>query len=316
MSQKFIPNRDCDFATMATSFANTIARDPQKWGFDQSDADELSQRVQEFRDAFSRTVNPATRTSSAAHTKDEKRKRAEEIIRRLANIVRASDQISAAEKTLLKIKERPKKLGKRTVPFAAPVLTYQGAPHKAGANSGVHQIAFKDGFALINKAKPNGAVRVELFVDLVMPGEKVPQFPGQYLGGRPWYLRSFTSSPMKVKHPVPPVPMTVVYWARWADAKGNVGPFSQTCVTHVEGWTGAGAIGGPDKLLGPMPDVKQLASDPKYITTITQLRQIEQVRVERLLPDTAEGAAVRRELEGPTTEATAQTPQLPKLDAA
>ena len=63
------------------------------------------------------------------------------------------------------------------------------------------------------------------------------------------------------------------------------------------------------KLLGPMPEVKVLEQDPKYITTITQLRQIEQVRVEAaLLPDMSSangngnGAAARRTLEGPSQE--------------
>ena len=30
-------------------------------------------------------------------------------------------------------------------------------------------------------------------------------------------------------------PRLVVYWARWADARGGVGPFSKTCVARVEG---------------------------------------------------------------------------------
>ena len=34
--------------------------------------------------------------------------------------------------------------------------------------------------------------------------------------------------------------MRVVYWARWADAKGNVGPFCATVKARVEGWDGAG----------------------------------------------------------------------------
>jgi hypothetical protein len=36
------------------------------------------------------------------------------------------------------------------------------------------------------------------------------------------------------------VSMLVVYWARWADAHGNVGPFSQTCRAGVVGWPVAG----------------------------------------------------------------------------
>jgi hypothetical protein len=149
-------------------------------------------------------------------------------------------------------------------------------------------------------------VRVEIFVDLVPPGQPIPQFPGQYLGGRPWYLRSFSRSPCKVKHPMPPVPMLVVYWARWADAQGNVGPFSQTCIARPEG--GWALAGKTDGLLGPMPEVKVLENDPKYITTITQLRQIEQVTVQQqLLPDAGE--------RGEAEKAPAQK-QLPMSDAA
>jgi len=33
--------------------------------------------------------------------------------------------------------------------------------------------------------------------------------------------------------------MLVVYWARWADATGEVSRFSETCVARVEGWSGA-----------------------------------------------------------------------------
>jgi hypothetical protein len=31
--------------------------------------------------------------------------------------------------------------------------------------------------------------------------------------------------------------MLVVYWGRWADATGNVGPWSNTVVGRVEGWS-------------------------------------------------------------------------------
>ncbi len=41
---------------------------------------------------------------------------------------------------------------------------------------------------------------------------------------------------------MPRRPMKVVYWARWADATGGVGPWSKTCVARVEGWHDAGAL--------------------------------------------------------------------------
>jgi hypothetical protein len=33
------------------------------------------------------------------------------------------------------------------------------------------------------------------------------------------------------------VPMRVVYWGRWADSAGNVGPFSATAAAWIEGGT-------------------------------------------------------------------------------
>ena len=301
MSRKFIPNGDSEFACMARVFAGAIARDPKKYTFSDADAQELTRRVTEYREALCAAVGYRTRNPSTIFLKNEKRVRAEEIVRRFANVIRASHQIGTGDKLLALVKERPKKLRKRTVPFAAPVLQYMGAPRNAGPNSGRHLLHVTEGFTFVNKSKPNGAVRVELFVDLVAPGDPVPRFPGEFLGGRPWYLRSFTKNPIKVQHPMPPVPMLVVYWARWADAKGDVGPFSQTCVTRVEGFTAVGA----DKLLGAMPEVRQLERDPKQITVVTQFREryLEGVRVEqRMLADAPDERGTAKQLESSPTE--------------
>jgi len=102
--------------------------------------------------------------------------------------------------------------------------------------------------------------------------------------------------------------MLVVFWARWADARGNVGPFSATLRTRAEGWGGVAAT----PLLGPLPEVKQLASDPKYVTTITQLREIEQVRVERMLPSQSEAATTQAITQSDATQrGGGSLPQLP-----
>jgi hypothetical protein len=78
---------------------------------------------------------------------------------------------------------------------------------------------------------------LELFVELVPVGAKVPVHPWQYSGGRLWYLRSYSTSRFEVEFPSigDGTPMLVVYWGRWADSRGGVGPFSQTCVARVEG---------------------------------------------------------------------------------
>ena len=287
MGDRWIPDKNLKFATMATAFAAVIARDPQKYTLEEHDAEMLKRAVETFRLALTRNVSAIVRK--------EAREEAEAIVRRLGRIVRASDQISDADKAALGIYPREVRRTPLAVPAQPPVLRYVGTENEGGLSAaGTHVIEFRQALDLQGRKKPHGAVRIELFVDLVPDGQPIPKFPGQYLGGRPWYLRSYTSSPIRLSPPVPPTPMLVVYWARWADSRGNVGPFSATLRTRVEGWGGIAA----DKLLGPLPEAKQLANDPKYITTITQLREIEQVTVQPMLTDSSAGAA------GMTTTAT------------
>ncbi len=308
MGNRFIPDGDSAFESMARGFATTIAKDPEKYTLNAHDAEMLTRAVRTFEDARKQTAR-GTRTIAAVRGKDDARKRAEEMVRRLGRIIRASDQISEPDKLAVFIHPRDPRPTRRTVPLTPPVLHYMGAENDAGyGGAGMHVIHFSESPDIKGRKKPHGAVRIELFVDLVPDGQPIPRFPGQHLGGRPWYLRSFTSSPIRVAPPIPPVSMMVVYWARWADAKGNVGPFSSTLRARAEGWGGVAAM----PLLGPMPQVKQLANDPKYITTITQLRQFEQVKVERMLPDAREGGDATRELES----APAAPKQLPLIDAA
>src|SRR5690242_90192 len=91
---------------------------------------------------------------------------------------------------------------------------------------------------------------MELFVDLIPPDEPIPAYPGANLGGRPWYLRSFTRNPIIIAPPMPRVPMRVVYWGRWADSVGNVGPFSATTVGWIEGGTHHALPGGAGTGIG------------------------------------------------------------------
>ena len=53
--------------------------------------------------------------------------------------------------------------------------------------------------------------------------------PSQMCGGLVWYLRSHSTSRFEVAYPMMPDgrAMLVVYWGRWADARGGVGPFSR-----------------------------------------------------------------------------------------
>jgi hypothetical protein len=303
MSDKFIPNSDYKFRHMAKQLRKAVLPDPAKYMLTREDAEALDQAVTRFDADLNLARGNATSNALLVMRKNLSRKAAEIQVRRCANVIRASDRISVSDKLIAGVSERSKSSGVRKCPEQPPILKFKGSETDSAPGGGVHVLCYKIGNDIQGRQKPHGASRAELFVDLVMPGDPVPEFPGQYLGGRPWYLRSYTKSPIRVLHPVPPVPMLVVYWARWADARGNVGPFSKTCVARVEGFTSANAT----PLLGAMPEVKVLANDPKYLTTITQFRErlLQEVKIERLLPD------AREEMQEPMTPK-----HLPRSDAA
>jgi hypothetical protein len=126
--------------------------------------------------------------------------------------------------------EKPKML---MVPQEPPRLRFVRALHEASGAMPMHELAFSAD--VVGHRKPPGADRLELFVDLIPPDEPIPAHPGANHAGRPWYLRSYTRSPIRIAPPMPRVPMRVVYWGRWADKQGNVGPFSATAVAWIEG---------------------------------------------------------------------------------
>jgi hypothetical protein len=248
---KFIPEGDSDFAYTAGNFLAYIRLDPAGHHLAEGQVQEIEQAVTGFRHALLHSLMRHTRGPQTIRSKDFARAKCEEVIRRYANIIRADPDVEEVKKTLLRLKPRPKRLKDRKCEQNPPRLRFlgsgDGVAHEAGIGngSGVHVLEFWANSSRFfgdreaaewRRAKPDGTTRLELFVDLVPVGHPIPNHPAE-LTGRPWYLGSFTTSRMEVKYPIPSEPMLVVYWGRWADAKGRVGRFSKTCTGHVEGWT-------------------------------------------------------------------------------
>jgi hypothetical protein len=283
MAGRFIPDGDPEFRDMAQAFATNVARNRERLFVSELDAELLTRKVNAFCDALMASKNPATRGQHTNGVKKQRRLEAVQIIRRISAVIRASDRISTENKLLVGVKERSKKLTKGKCPIYPPLLWFEGAIGEGGKNTAIHQLRVEPGYDARGEQHREGAVRIELFYDLVAPGEPVPTFPGESMGGRPTYMTSFTKSPIRVAPPIPPTPMLVVYWVRWADSSCRVGPFSKTCQARWEGQRL-----GAQPTLGAMPEVRQLENDPKQITFITQFREryIEGVRVEqRMLED-------------------------------
>jgi len=248
---KFIPSGDRDFASMARVFADYAEKDAARFSIAASQIEKLNAAVEAYRSALAATMRSDTEGPRSTRIKNAARQECEAVVRAVARTIRACESLTDVDRMQFNMTARPERAKARSCPQVAPVLTFMG-----NADGGRHVLKYGNDFDRGSKAKPKGAARLEVFVDLVPPpqlregmpkhiasydptiGGQVPVHPMQ-TSGRLWYVGSFTTSKFTVPFPVvgDGTPMLVCYWARWADARGGVGPFSQTCVARVEGGT-------------------------------------------------------------------------------
>ena len=322
---KFIPEADSDFALTANGFLSYIKHRPDIFNLSEEQVAEIENAVKGFRAALSALLQArygGAQSPQLRMRKDSAREKAEECVRTFGNIIRSDPRVPEMHKTLLRLKLKPKKLGKRKCPKVPPKLIFAGSGDGVagevgvGSGSGVHVIRFfggpdsdviksSDSNVDMRRAKPDGAVRIELYFDMVPVGESVPRLPNER--GWPKYLRSYTRSPMEVEFPLPVgEPMLLVYWARWADSTGEVSRWSKPCVARVEGWTSQRAL--PEGAASDASHVRRVETRYVFIQTPHQL------------PDHLEGDVVADEIAGlmeggqRMLEAARQAPRM--LDAA
>ena len=271
---KFVPSADSDFAMTANNFAEYLARHAEACGVTPDDVAEVREAVDAFRSALTATLQQFERSSKNTWQKNEARKAAEKIVRKHANVIRSNPDVGDFHKFALRLKRTKRSASPkvRKCPAHPPLLHFIGSRDGVrgdlaqGSGSGAHILRFramedrdpKDA-GMVRKAKPDGAARIELYMDLIPVGEPVPTHPmerAQEGKGWPLYLRSFTTNPIEVEFPVPREPHLVVYWARWAGVTGDTGRFSRTCVARLEGWT-ANQIGSMTQTTEMVPGTEQ-----------------------------------------------------------
>jgi hypothetical protein len=257
MGRKLVPSGDHEFLAKAEAFACNISKDPARFALTVADAEAMTRAAKNFRDAFQAT-RFGMRSPVTTRLKNEARTEAKRLYIRCLNIIRRSESVDPIARQEAGIQDRPERLKSRACPMEPPRLEFARAHHENGATP-VHELRFRGMESGVSK--PEGAVRLELFVDLIPPDAPIPARPGANYSSRPWYLRSYTRSPIKLTPPIARVPMRVVYWARWADSVGNVGPFSKTAAAWIEGGSQAwlpGAVRAAPLSLGGQTPVQTL----------------------------------------------------------
>ena len=272
MSKKFIPDGDVEFMQMARNFADRVSQDPALYHLPETDAQAIAQAVAAFAEAHAANAQRHVRSSATALRKNAARAEAERLIRRAGNLIRVNNQISAADKVIVRIAEKPDKLRKRACPQTRPKLYLVAAKRGWQIQNNRHLIRFVDSTRTHSQAKPDGAATLELFVDVIPAGEPAPDYPSHRFGGHPMYLRSYSRSPIDVEYPKFAGPVQVLYWGRWASATGETGPFSRTLAVAVE----------PFATQPALPDRTSRGAAAEQTVVVTTLRRELPHRIETI----------------------------------
>jgi hypothetical protein len=220
MSTPYIPSRDSDFDVWANNFQTVIAASPVTYGLAAGDATAITAAYNGWHTAYLAAVTPATRTSVTVAAKDVQKASALIVFRGYAVIIGSNAGVSAGAKTAAGLTNRATGRTPIPAPGTAPILGF------VGATPLVATLKYADTSTPTTKAKPFGAIQIELWLSI---GATPP------VGGPAGcnFYGLFTKSPFAVNFITANVGMTAYYYGRWTTRRGLVGPWSAVLIHGI-----------------------------------------------------------------------------------
>jgi hypothetical protein len=212
MSNSYIPNTDANALAFMQTFSAGISANPAVYQLASSDAAAISAAVNNFASKYAIAVNPATRTPGNIAAKTDAKKSAIALIRQYAIDIKYNAGIPDEKK--IDIGVRPVNASRTpiNVPQSSPLLNI------VGATPGSHTVRFADSTDPERRARPFGAANLQLFV-AVGTAPTTDEGDGRLYG-------CYTKGPIAVAFDSDEDGKVATYFARWASAKGEFGPWS------------------------------------------------------------------------------------------
>jgi hypothetical protein len=211
-STDYIPRNDEAFRTYAENFASTISASPSLYMLTSAQAASIQGVVDDFVAKLAISSHANTRTKNTIADKDDARSVAETMIRQYAIDIKNNEGITDGDK--LAIGVRP--INPDREPIDPP--TTQPLVNVLGNLPGVQTLRYVDANTPTSPSKPFGVTELQLFRG-VGTEENMPLSQCQFLG-------KFTRNPIDVSFDEADDGKIATYYARWATAKGETGPWS------------------------------------------------------------------------------------------
>jgi hypothetical protein len=213
MPSTYIPSRDAELDTWLDNFQSLIAGSPGAYGLGGGDAAAITAAYAAWHAAFLAAVNPSTRTRATVETKRSQKRSVLAVVRRYAATIRADQSVSGALKLGLGLHVPAAAPTPIPPPATVPVLAV------AGMRQGIQEVRATDESTPGSRARPAGSAGMLLF--RAVAGEAVTD------PRRAEFLAFTGKTEFSCAFPPADHGKVATYFARWTNAKGDMGPWSQ-----------------------------------------------------------------------------------------
>jgi hypothetical protein len=216
---RFLPTRDGDLTEWLNNFQARIAADPAAYGLTGPESAAVTAASAAWSTAYLAANQPSTRTSVAVAVKAAQKRATLAIVRPIAGRIRASTSIDDALKRAIGLHIRDPLVTRIRPPASYPILAV------AGWGPSLQRLRASDAMDPTRRAKPAGVVALHVY-------RAVGDGPLNDPSTCPLLAvvtRSIITSSFQSKDDG----KVATYFARWTNAKGQMGPWSSPVSMRV-----------------------------------------------------------------------------------
>ena len=224
MPADYIPTREAQIVSWADNFSTLITSTPTTYGLVAGDAVAIAAAVDPYILAYTVATNPSTRTPATVANKDALQAAMLATVRPFAVQISQNAGVTNEDKTAVGVTVR------KTVPTPIPTPTTRPGLTLASAQVGVLTIRYSDVDMPVGKAKPPGAIGMELWVQVGLTPGIDPDAAS--------YVSTITKSPYNLQTKSGDRGKLATIWGRWCTRGGSggeskVGPWSDPLTVTV-----------------------------------------------------------------------------------
>jgi hypothetical protein len=212
MSTPYIPAQDGQLDTWANNFQTVIAASPATYGLVAGDGAAITAAYNSYHAAYTLLTSPATRNPTNVAAKDVAKANSLITFRTYAQIIQNNAGVSNGAKSAAGITVRSTARTPIPAPATIPIFGV------VSQQPGLANLGYADSATPTTKAKPFGAIQVELWYD--SPSNGTPSLANAT------YTGDYTKSPLTFDTPAGLTGRTIGIWGRWKTRRGLTGPFS------------------------------------------------------------------------------------------